>query len=148
MNAENSNYFEELVELAKACGVENQVKFIRSPSLSFVCNDSQNFQFSGDHAKVYLMETARLVIYTPDHEHFGIVPLEAMYLSTPVLAGFIFLIWFSLNFLSQQRRSTGDGHPREDWLSSSIRSRIVCLFNGNGHGRSGIWRGVGRCRFA
>jgi alpha-1,3/alpha-1,6-mannosyltransferase len=32
------------------------------------------------------MDLALLVVYTPDREHFGIVPIEAMFLSTPVLA--------------------------------------------------------------
>uniref|UniRef100_A0A7R9ZNG3 Glycosyl transferase family 1 domain-containing protein n=1 Tax=Craspedostauros australis TaxID=1486917 RepID=A0A7R9ZNG3_9STRA len=33
-----------------------------------------------------LFQTALCVVYTPDKEHFGIVPLEAMYAGTPVLA--------------------------------------------------------------
>jgi len=32
------------------------------------------------------MSIARLIIYTPTGEHFGIVPVEAMFLYTPVLA--------------------------------------------------------------
>ncbi|KAJ5042602.1 mannosyltransferase [Bipolaris maydis] len=36
--------------------------------------------------KSTLLATARLLIYTPLHEHFGIVPLEAMLAETPVLA--------------------------------------------------------------
>lgn len=33
-----------------------------------------------------LLQAARLVIYTPSNEHFGIVPLEAMLAGVPVLA--------------------------------------------------------------
>ncbi len=33
-----------------------------------------------------LLKSARLLIYTPSNEHFGIVPLEAMLAGTPVLA--------------------------------------------------------------
>ena len=33
-----------------------------------------------------LFQTALTVVYTPDREHFGIVPLEAMYAGTPVVA--------------------------------------------------------------
>lgn len=33
-----------------------------------------------------LIMQARGLLYTPDREHFGIVPLEAMYLQTPVIA--------------------------------------------------------------
>jgi alpha-1,3/alpha-1,6-mannosyltransferase len=33
-----------------------------------------------------LLKSARLLVYTPSNEHFGIVPLEAMLAGTPVLA--------------------------------------------------------------
>lgn len=36
--------------------------------------------------KTTLLATSRLLVYTPLHEHFGIVPLEAMLAGTPVLA--------------------------------------------------------------
>ena len=36
--------------------------------------------------KAELLSTARLLLYTPSNEHFGIVPLEAMLSCTPVLA--------------------------------------------------------------
>lgn len=36
--------------------------------------------------KTTLLSTSRLLVYTPRHEHFGIVPLEAMLAGTPVLA--------------------------------------------------------------
>ncbi|KAJ4301755.1 Alpha-1,3-mannosyltransferase-like protein [Kalmusia sp. IMI 367209] len=36
--------------------------------------------------KTTLLATSRLLVYTPLHEHFGIVPLEAMLAETPVLA--------------------------------------------------------------
>ena len=36
--------------------------------------------------KVGLLKSARVVAYTPSEEHFGIVPLEAMYCETPVIA--------------------------------------------------------------
>ncbi|KAH8179018.1 glycosyl transferases group 1 domain-containing protein [Sarocladium implicatum] len=36
--------------------------------------------------KLALLSSARLLIYTPSNEHFGIVPLEAMLSSVPVLA--------------------------------------------------------------
>ncbi|KAI9599227.1 alpha-1,3/1,6-mannosyltransferase ALG2 [Syncephalis fuscata] len=34
----------------------------------------------------YLLETARCLLYTPSGEHFGIVPVEAMYARLPVVA--------------------------------------------------------------
>ena len=36
--------------------------------------------------KQMLLKTAKLLIYTPSNEHFGIVPLEAMLVGVPVLA--------------------------------------------------------------
>ena len=36
--------------------------------------------------KTELLSKARLLLYTPSNEHFGIVPLEAMLSCTPVLA--------------------------------------------------------------
>lgn len=39
-----------------------------------------------DDLKRRLLRTARLLIYTPKNEHFGIVPLEAMLVGVPVLA--------------------------------------------------------------
>ncbi|KAF2645545.1 mannosyltransferase [Massarina eburnea CBS 473.64] len=36
--------------------------------------------------KTTLLSTSRLLVYTPRNEHFGIVPLEAMLVGTPVLA--------------------------------------------------------------
>lgn len=36
--------------------------------------------------KATLLAAARLLVYTPRHEHFGIVPLEAMMVGVPVLA--------------------------------------------------------------
>jgi alpha-1,3/alpha-1,6-mannosyltransferase len=33
-----------------------------------------------------LLKSARLLVYTPSNEHFGIVPLEAMLAGTPVMA--------------------------------------------------------------
>lgn len=48
-----------------------QVTLLRSPS---------------DEAKVVLLRSCTALIYTPENEHFGIVPLEAMYLGRPVVA--------------------------------------------------------------
>ena len=36
--------------------------------------------------KASLLHTAKLLVYTPSNEHFGIVPLEAMQVGVPVLA--------------------------------------------------------------
>ena len=39
-----------------------------------------------DELKRRLLHTAKLLIYTPKNEHFGIVPIEAMLAGVPVLA--------------------------------------------------------------
>lgn len=70
-NTENIKHFDELVALTMELNLQNSVKFIKSPS---------------DLAKIWLFDIARLILYTPDREHFGIVPVEAMWLSKPVLA--------------------------------------------------------------
>jgi len=69
--SENVEHFLELVSLARARGVVDQVVFLRSPA---------------DQEKVWLLRHSTCLVYTPEGEHFGIVPLESMYCGTPVLA--------------------------------------------------------------
>ena len=68
-NAENVEYRGELGALAKRLGVEVDFRLDIS-----------------DKERATLFQTALCVVYTPDREHFGIVPIEAMYAGTPVLA--------------------------------------------------------------
>lgn len=68
---ENVEYYSELVELAETLNVANKICFLKSPS---------------DLFKVSLLKQCNCVIYTPSNEHFGIVPLEAMYMGKPVIA--------------------------------------------------------------
>ena len=70
-NEENISHLAELHAHAVAADVAERVTFLKSPS---------------DAAKRALLRAATAVIYTPDREHFGIVPLEAMYCGTPVVA--------------------------------------------------------------
>lgn len=69
--AENKEYFVELQDIAEKCGVSSQVSFLKSPS---------------DSEKQMLFHSCTAVLYTPQNEHFGIVPIEAMLLSRPVIA--------------------------------------------------------------
>ena len=70
-NTENKEHLEELkAEVAKQ-GLEGHVEFQTSVS---------------DLEKKELLATAQAVLYTPDREHFGIVPVEAMTYGTPVIA--------------------------------------------------------------
>ena len=68
---ENVNHYKELVNLSVELGVASHTTFLKSPS---------------EPVKILLLKMARALIYTPDKEHFGIVPLEAMYCRTPVIA--------------------------------------------------------------
>ncbi|XP_028985871.1 alpha-1,3/1,6-mannosyltransferase ALG2 [Betta splendens] len=68
---ENIQHYFELKELAAQLRLEDCVTFLRSPS------DSQ---------KVALLRGSTAVLYTPSREHFGIVPVEAMYCCCPVIA--------------------------------------------------------------
>lgn len=68
---ENVQHYTELKDLAEQIHLEGCVTFLRSPS---------------DSLKVSLLRASAGVLYTPSREHFGIVPVEAMYCSCPVIA--------------------------------------------------------------
>lgn len=67
--AENVEHYDELVELAAT--LNDKCHFLKSPS---------------DKLKLWLIRRCEALLYTPTNEHFGIVPLEAMYLRKPVVA--------------------------------------------------------------
>lgn len=69
--SENINCYAELVVQAEQLQISSQVIFLKSPS---------------DTQKLALLVGCNCVIYTPTNEHFGIVPLEAMYTCKPVIA--------------------------------------------------------------
>lgn len=68
---ENKEYYAELVQLVTDLKAGDLITFLRSPT---------------DDEKRSLLHACRAVIYTPTNEHFGIVPLEAMYMQRPVIA--------------------------------------------------------------
>ncbi|CAI5982502.1 unnamed protein product [Closterium sp. NIES-65] len=68
---ENVEYLQELKQLAVMEGVASDVLFLTSIS---------------DSLKAQLLSHCTAVVYTPPNEHFGIVPLEAMAASKPVVA--------------------------------------------------------------
>jgi alpha-1,3/alpha-1,6-mannosyltransferase len=69
--AEHRQTFLALQALARQLGLEQQVRFIRS------CTEAE---------RLALLAHCRCVVYTPSHEHFGFVPLEAMAAGRPVVA--------------------------------------------------------------
>jgi alpha-1,3/alpha-1,6-mannosyltransferase len=69
---ENVEHFAELETLAQELGLDgDEVAFRKSPS---------------DAEKLTLLRTSHALLYTPSGEHFGIVPIEAMYCEVPVIA--------------------------------------------------------------
>ncbi|KAF6205051.1 hypothetical protein GE061_019218 [Apolygus lucorum] len=68
---ENVEYFDELNQLVESLGLQGKVQFFKSPS---------------DAEKTNLLRLSDCLVYTPPNEHFGIVPLEAMYVGKPVVA--------------------------------------------------------------
>ena len=68
---ENVEHAAELEALATRLGIADRVLQKRSVPAA---------------EKAALLRRADVLLYTPDKEHFGIVPLEAMYAGTPVLA--------------------------------------------------------------
>ncbi len=71
-NLENVEYLQELQALAKTLNIDHLTSF--RPSIS-------------DQERAELLQSAICVVYTPFREHFGIVPLEAMYAGSAVVAG-------------------------------------------------------------
>ena len=68
---ENKRHYLELERLATTLGIKDNVTFKRSFS---------------DYEKVILLQSATCLLYTPSNEHFGIVPIEAMFMKCPVIA--------------------------------------------------------------
>jgi alpha-1,3/alpha-1,6-mannosyltransferase len=86
-SAENFGYHKELVELAKSLGLESFTAKNIITALSAPPEIPVLFLLSiPSSLKASLLRSARLLVYTPSNEHFGIVPLEAMLSHVPVLA--------------------------------------------------------------
>ncbi|XP_061445498.1 alpha-1,3/1,6-mannosyltransferase ALG2 [Rhineura floridana] len=68
---ENVEHYGELKAVATKLAIDDQITFLRSFS---------------DAQKIALLSNCMCVLYTPSNEHFGIVPLEAMYMRCPVIA--------------------------------------------------------------
>ena len=68
---ENVEHYQELKELSSQLGLDEHVTFLRSFT---------------DAQKLSLLQACTCLLYTPDREHFGIVPIEAMCMGRPVIA--------------------------------------------------------------
>ena len=68
---ENVSVHRELNERAADLGISDNIVFLRS-----ISNDQ----------RILLLEHTKVLLYTPENEHFGIVPVEAMYMGCIALA--------------------------------------------------------------
>lgn len=89
---ENVEYHQELEALAKSYNLSTFSYFRHSSastsSYAAIPTTTQVVflpSFS-EPQRTYLLAVASVLIYTPKHEHFGIVPVEAMYAGVPVVA--------------------------------------------------------------
>lgn len=84
---ENVRYHKELDELAVGLGLQTATSKTVISALSIPRSVDVLFLLSVPTAfKETLLSSAKLLVYTPPREHFGIVPVEAMYAGLPVLA--------------------------------------------------------------
>ena len=80
-------YHQELVELAESLDLHIATARNLVTALSVPDDIDVLFLLSVPaQLKRMLLQHARLLVYTPSNEHFGIVPLEAMLAGVPVLA--------------------------------------------------------------
>ncbi|KAK4239050.1 glycosyltransferase [Achaetomium macrosporum] len=85
--AENVSYHAELVRLADELGLKNATAKTLPSALNIPPDVQVLFLLSVPNVlKEMLLRSAKLLVYTPSNEHFGIVPLEAMLRGVPVLA--------------------------------------------------------------
>lgn len=85
--AENVSYHNELSALAEKLGLSHATAKTVVSALAIPANIDVLFLLSVPGSfKGTLLSSASLLVYTPLHEHFGIVPLEAMLAGIPVLA--------------------------------------------------------------
>ncbi|KAG9247131.1 hypothetical protein BJ878DRAFT_219748 [Calycina marina] len=84
---ENVTYHQELVDLAEGLKLKTATTKTIVTALNIPLDIDVLFLLSVPSTlKDMLLNTAKLLIYTPSNEHFGIVPLEAMLVGLPVLA--------------------------------------------------------------
>jgi len=84
---ENVQYHKELVDLSEGLGLVTATAKTVPTALAVPSEIQVLFLLSVPGPfKTTLLQNARLLLYTPTNEHFGIVPVEAMQHGLPVLA--------------------------------------------------------------
>ena len=89
MNHENASTHKDLQALAESVGLSHATFKPRDTAVTDMSTEDVDVLFLlsiPQDLKQRLLRSASLLIYTPTNEHFGIVPLEAMLASIPVLA--------------------------------------------------------------
>ncbi len=85
--AENVEYLEELCKKSESLGLTYVNSGLSSMNTELPPNCDVIFRCSiSNQERQALLTNSTALIYTPSNEHFGIVPLEAMYCKTPVIA--------------------------------------------------------------
>jgi alpha-1,3/alpha-1,6-mannosyltransferase len=79
---ENVSYLQELLSLSTNLKLKPLIW--KNEPIPSECNVLFVTSFTDDQ-RSFLLAKARLLIYTPENEHFGIVPVEAMYSRVPVI---------------------------------------------------------------
>jgi alpha-1,3/alpha-1,6-mannosyltransferase len=80
-------YHKELCTMADELGLEHATSKSIATALAISSTVRVIFLLSVPNAvKTKLLQSARVLVYTPRNEHLGIVPLEAMLAGVPVLA--------------------------------------------------------------
>ena len=83
---ENKEYLQELCERASSLGLS---LFILSKSTTETIPPNVAVLFVPsftENQRTFLLSCSSCLVYTPSFEHFGIVPVEAMYSQVPVIA--------------------------------------------------------------
>ncbi|CAO3644956.1 unnamed protein product [Cunninghamella blakesleeana] len=85
---ENVDYLEELDDLATNTYKLKTARIFPNSIIEKVPEDTQVVFICSfnDAQRTYLLTNAKLLLYTPTNEHFGITPVEGMYASLPVIA--------------------------------------------------------------
>ena len=84
---ENVEYLEELCKKSESLGLTYVNSGLSSMNTELPPNCDVIFRCSiSNQERQALLTNSTALIYTPSNEHFGIVPLEAMYCKTPVIA--------------------------------------------------------------
>lgn len=87
LNSENILHHQYLCDRARELGIFESTEFVKSPRKSRLLASQRTADDRlADDVKVQLLRRCRLLLYTPTNEHFGIVPLEAMYMRRCVVA--------------------------------------------------------------